>query len=276
MRRVFFDENYEHQLISKGYVTLPLLNEEEIKFLLSEHSKIEPQREEAFYTSIWHTDKRYRESVNRLISEIIPAKLRTILNDYKPVFANFMIKKPIQKSTLDFHQDWTFVDESQYIAVNVWVPLVDTHKQNGALHVIEGSHRYIIPYRGRNIEGPYWHLSKYLRKYFSTPLEVPKGHAVIFDERLIHGSFDNLSSIDRIAVSNVMAPSESQLYHYFKQAPGDTISVMKVKEDFFTKYALYDDILDYSSHESFQYKIKPYTILNFTKDFLSTKIFNHG
>lgn len=276
MRRVFFEDEYEDQLQTRGYVILPLLNDEEINYLIAEHAKIEPVRTEAFYTSIWHNDVDYRRQVNRLISNIIPQKLQNILIDYQPVFANFMVKKPIQKSTLDFHQDWTFVDESKFRAVNVWVPLVDTNSLNGSLHVIEGSHKFKIPYRGRNIEGPYWHLSSKLRKFFSTSLDVPKGQAVIFDERLIHGSFENQSTTHRIAVSNVMAPQESELYHFFKISSGNTICKMKVGQDFFTDYALYDDIMDYSSYECFDYKIKKYSISRFLIDFVSSKIQKNG
>jgi hypothetical protein len=271
MRPIFYDQQFNVLLQKYGYVVLPLLDENEVNFLLSEHKKIEPKREEAFYTSIWHSDENYRKKVNQLISSIIPNKLSSIIINYKPVFANFMVKKAQEKSTLNFHQDWTFVDESNYVALNVWIPLIDTNKENGALQVIKGSHHFDIPYRGRNIEGPYWHLSKYIKTFFAQLLEVKKGHAVIFDERLIHGSFDNTSQEDRLAVSNVMIPQEATLFHYFKTENGNTIQKFKVESEFFTRYALSDDITSYSTPEKFQYTIKPYTLLQFSKDYLFSK-----
>lgn len=272
MRPVFFDLQNNLLLQKQGFVVIPLLDEKEIDLLLNEHKKIEPQKTEAFYTSIWHNDENYREKVNDLISSIIPRKLSNILIDYKPVFANFMIKKAQVKSFLDFHQDWTFVDESKYVALNVWIPLIDTNKNNGALQVVKGSHHFNIPYRGRNIEGPYWHLSKYIRMFFAKLLVVPKGHAVIFDEKLIHGSFDNLSQNDRIAVSNVMIPQESQMLHFFKTEPGDTIQKIQVERDFFTRYALNEDITGYSDSEKFTYTIKLYSIFSFTKDYFTAQL----
>lgn len=267
MREVFYNPAFNSILKKEGFVVFPLLDENEINFLLEEHQKIEPVKSEAFYTSIWHHDKNYRVKVNELISSIIPQKLSNVLIDYKPVFANFMVKKAQEKSLLDYHQDWTFVDEIEFIAVNVWIPLVDTNANNGALHVIRGSHRFNIPYRGRNIEGPYWHISNFIRKYFTKMLEVKKGHAVIFDERLIHGSFDNHSLNNRLAVSNVMVPKEAPILHFFKSETGDTIQKMKVEPDFFTRYALNDDITGYTTTESFHYPIRPYSKFRFLKDY---------
>lgn len=271
MRPVFYDEQYNVHLQKNGYIVVPLLDEDEVNFLLSEHKKIEPNKEEAFYTSIWHNDENYRKKVNELISSILPIKLSSILIHYKPVFANFMVKKAQEKSFLDFHQDWTFVDEKKFVALNVWIPLVDTNKNNGALQVIKGSHHFDIPFRGRNIEGSYWHLSKYIRIFFAQLLDVPKGHAVIFDERLIHGSFDNTSQEDRLAVSNVMIPQEATLFHYFKTEKGNTIQKFQVEPEFFTRYALNDDISSYSAPEKIQYKIKPYSLLQFSKDYFFSK-----
>lgn len=263
VRRVFYNDHYQKDIEKNGFVVIPLLSNEEADYLLETHKQLAPDRKEGFYTSIWHEDEDYRKAVNKLIADIIPGKLKSILMDYKPVFANFMVKKGQQKSSLDFHQDWTFVDESNFIAVNVWVPLQDTFKENGALQVVKGSHLFNIPYRGRNIEGPYWHLSKYIRMFFAEILHVRKGHAVIFDERLIHGSFDNLSGTDRIAVSNVMVPAEAPILHFLKKNPGDVISKMQVKEDFFTKYALNDDVSSYGQIQPFHFQIQPFSIWSF-------------
>ncbi len=271
MRPVFFDQQYNILLKKQGFIVLPLLDENEVNFLLSEHKKIEPERVEAFYTSIWHNDESYRKKVNEMIASIIPKKLSNIIINYKPVFANFMVKKAQEKSHLDFHQDWTFVDEKEFVALNVWIPLVDTNKYNGALQIIKGSHHFDIPYRGRNIEGPYWHLSKYIRLFFAHLLEIKKGYAVIFDERLIHGSFDNTSLEDRIAVSNVMIPQEAPILHYFKTETGNTIQKIQVNPEFFTRFALNDDISDYSDSVRFHYPIRPYSLVKFSKDYFSAQ-----
>lgn len=45
------------------------------------------------------------------------------LNDFKPVYANFIGKKPGSNSNRDLHQDYSFCDEDQYDSYNVWIPL---------------------------------------------------------------------------------------------------------------------------------------------------------
>jgi hypothetical protein len=267
MRNIFFNNELESEFRKKGYVQIPLLNEDEIEYFLNAHQKLAPERKEEFYTSIWHEDEKYRIDVNKTIESVIPTKLNSILIDYNPLFANFMVKKRGDKSSLDFHQDWTFVDESQYTAINVWIPLVDTNKMNGALRVVKGSHKFEIPYRGRNIEGPFWKLNSFIRLFFSDILEVKKGHAVLFDERLIHGSFQNYSEKERVAISNVMIPQEAEILHFSISEGNKLLNKQVVEKDFFTSYALNDDITKYGRIEQQDFINKRYSLPRFAWDY---------
>lgn len=43
---------------------------------------------------------------------------------------------------MPMHQDWTIVDETKFVALNIWTPLQQTTELNGTLEVIKGSHRW--------------------------------------------------------------------------------------------------------------------------------------
>ncbi len=267
MKNIFFNNELEAEFRKKGYVQIPLLNDDEVDYFLGAHQKLAPNRKEEFYTSIWHEDVKYRVDVNKTIEAIIPTKLESILINYKPLFANYMVKKSGDKSSLDFHQDWTFVDESQFIAINVWIPLIDTNKRNGALRVVTGSHKFDIPFRGRNIEGPFWKLNSFIRLFFSDILEVKKGHAVLFDERLIHGSFQNYSEMERVAISNVMIPQEAEILHFSMDKDNKLLNKQMVDKDFFTLYALNDDVTKYGCVQRIDSNNKRYSLPRFAWDY---------
>jgi len=46
MREVFYDKQYNLLLQKNGFIVVPLLDVDEVNFLLREHKKIEPKKEE--------------------------------------------------------------------------------------------------------------------------------------------------------------------------------------------------------------------------------------
>lgn len=131
------------------------------------------------------------------------------------------VKQPGDEGRLGLHQDWNFVDERRHMSGSVWVPLVDTDETNGRFHAVLGSHLLGPTYRG----SPLWpHPSRdvedLLESEYLTPFDVPAGSALIYDHRIVHGSFANRGTEPRTAVVLGFLPRSVPMQHYFLAGDG--------------------------------------------------------
>jgi hypothetical protein len=223
-----------------GYVIVDLIDENTIQRLYDYFLELNHDLGFDFYTSIWSDDKGYRKKVNEFVTAQVFEKTQEYLNKYKPVFANYMVKKPKEHSALGFHQDWTFTLEGESPAMNFWFPLSSVNKENGSLKVIPGSHKLAIPIRARNFPSPLERLSKRLLEKNAIVLSPKLGQAVVFHEKLIHSSAANKSDKLRLAASIVLTSEESTLTHIIYR-DGKLLSSM-IHPDLFTEYGLFDDL----------------------------------
>jgi hypothetical protein len=241
MRRIFHNKHLQREFEEHGYVKIPLLNDEQIRHLLQVERRLSPQMQENFYTSIWSDNPDYRKTVDRELKDFYPALLNDLLIYCKPVFGNFLVKKPGENSNIALHQDWTFVDENRFHGVNVWCPLVDTTEQNGQLRIVPDSHKLNLPVRGRAIPSPFKKISEYIFENYATGISAKAGEIVIYDVRLLHGSMDNNSNQNRTATALVMVPDEAKLIHYMKDLNEENKAFkIDVEPEFFTDYGLSD------------------------------------
>ncbi len=112
----------------------------------------------------------------------------------------FVTKMPSpaeRASEIPLHQDNGYGRLDPPHDVTVWVALTDTHIDNGCLLVAPGSHR----------DGLVQHRvaahNRAFREAATTdvrPLELPAGHAVAFSGLLLHGSGDNRTERERVAL----------------------------------------------------------------------------
>lgn len=242
MRPLFYNKAFQEEFEKNGFVRVNLLDEDQVQYLANLEDELSPAMANNFYTSIWSSDKEYRKVVDKKLKEFYIPLLQDYLIDCKPVFANFMVKKPGSDSEIGLHQDWTFVEEDQYPSVNVWCPLVDTSFENGRLSIVENSHKLSLPRRGRDVYSPIQEISDYIFNHCSTGLNVNAGEAIIYDARLLHGSVKNSANEKRVATSIVMIPEEAELLHYVNDQENDNqIVKLSVTEDFFTEFGLYEN-----------------------------------
>ena len=256
-----FKDPLQHTIFEKqGYVRIPALNEKQIQEILQFFNDLDQDENFSFYTSIWSNNPEHRKQVNDfLVGKLFPVA-QQFLNEIKPVFSNFMVKKPGADSSLGYHQDWTFSDQEHWPAINIWIPLQDVSKENGTLRLIPGSHRLNVPVRGRNIPSPLEQLDKKWLEQHAISLEVKAGEAVCFHEKLIHGSGPNYSDQTRPAVSLVVMPQQADLIHYAQS--GDQIVKLHIQADFFVNFGLFDALdpsnflHDYTSFEVRHFPVK--------------------
>jgi len=125
----------------------------------------------------------------------------------------YVVSKPARSPALFWHQDWPFWD-SPYSAsttpamVGVMIYLADTHRTNGCLRVLPGSHRRRLRLHA-NLPTPH-SMDAYRQPeggpaFAAQPTEVDvavrAGDAVLVDARLLHASWPNASLLRRTCIT---------------------------------------------------------------------------
>ena len=91
------------------------------------------------------------------------------------------------------HQDYPFFPHRDHSTLAAWMPLIDTSIENGALHVVPGSHKLgPIEHLGSSEKGfrlnpDEWSVSK------GIPIIAKAGDVILFNYLVIHGSNQNKS-----------------------------------------------------------------------------------
>jgi hypothetical protein len=182
------------------------------------------------------TNKAFREHLHAEICRIFTPKLNAILKDYKPLSGAYIMKRPSPDSALVTHFDWMFVDERRYASLHVWVPLVDVDATNGAFQILPRSHSMVNAWRGQNTLDSIFFNNRTIKAGAAQTLNMKAGEALIYDNRLIHGTPPNTSQYDRLAAGLVMIPSEATPIHVYTPAEkmhDEDVEVYEVDEQFY-------------------------------------------
>lgn len=195
----------------------------------------------SFYTTIWSDNVAYKEKVGKGLKEIIEPALALHLQDYKSVFANFMVKKAGENSQLHPHQDWSFTDEAQHFSITAWIPLIDVDKKNGALQVLPKSHLLNNYPRARFANAPFADKIEYISHNLMKSVSMKAGEVLMINSRTIHASPPNLSNDERIAVSIVLIPKEAPMKHWVLDKDDSMMAhELEVQPNFFTEFSCFD------------------------------------
>jgi len=238
---LFNDNILQQKFNNDGYVTLPLLNESEVddlkKYYLSlNHDHI---KDYGFHISLENENSDYRTGVfNKLFGTIMP-RLDPLLMNYRPFTASYVIKEAGLRNIVPPHQDWSFVDESEFCSATVWIALMDVNKNNGALGIIKGSHKLFNYPRSSPSPQSKSILSDHVFNLFPfvEVVEMKAGEALIFNNKTIHASPPNISGITRIAAGIGITQKDAGLLHCY-QTPGveELVEVYEVEPSFFPQY----------------------------------------
>ena len=98
-----------------------------------------------------------------------------------------------------FHMDFRRVLNGYLASINVLMPLVDFHEENGATLVVAGTH-----------QGDTVPSDEYLDTH-AIPAECPAGSMVVFDSTVYHAAGQNRSGKDRLSINHQFTRS------FFKQ-----------------------------------------------------------
>lgn len=109
------------------------------------------------------------------------------------------------------------MEEEKYISVYAWCALTDVTLQNGAMHIVPGSHFFGNSQRSLNIPWQFEPFTDILWEY-AVPVPMHAGEVLFFDSAAIHCSPPNKDEHLRLAVNFFVKPSESPFLHYFQDS----------------------------------------------------------
>lgn len=217
-----------------GWVTLPLFDTSDEKALarLAALLQAHPSGGTPFFSGVHSDDLPYRARVDDAVRALVEPALENHLAGHRLIVGFGLIKEPHPDSQLPPHQDWCVVDEARTWSANLWFPVTPIAATEGRLTVLSGSHR--LPQTVRGSPGsPTWlnRVSHDALYALGTELDVPVGHAVLHDNRLVHWSGPNAGNRRRLVASANVVPGDAQIVHWFFD--GQSASCYEVDDGFF-------------------------------------------
>lgn len=201
------------RLAHQGYVIIPFLSEEEVANLKSFYYAEHNSTPEQFYASAHVRDLDFRQRMHNHIREVFATPLAREFPGANALGGSFIAKPKGQRGILPPHADWNITDEREYRSYNLWVPLVNTTVENGAVHILPGSHQWFDSFRGPGVPNVFQPVIREVWDYME-PLEMKAGEALLYDHRLVHASPINQTDEQRLACVYGIIPQEAEMRYY--------------------------------------------------------------
>jgi hypothetical protein len=218
MKPLFQSAVLQMEFEENGLVKVPLLSAIEAQELLTSYQSVATAHEKInipYITTSHSNDSVLITHVDEVLQKVIAPALSKVLSNYNLLFGNYLVKMPVTKSETEPHQDITFVDETEFASVNVWVALQDTNEENGGMYFLKGSHNLMPTLRPtHDYPWAYENVKEEIKKQ-SQVFTAKAGDAFIFNHAVVHGSFPNRTKHPRIAAVIAAYPSDAQLLHYY-------------------------------------------------------------
>lgn len=212
--RVLQNINDDNFLAEQGYIVVPFLNADEIEALKKIYFETHPDGKDGLYATAHSGSYDFKKKLNDTILANFNRAIANVFFECRPLGGSYIVKYKGEKGVLFPHQDWNIVDEDYYRSFNIWVPLVDTNDDNGAIAVLPKSHKLIKSYRGVNIPDPFYKVNSHTWQYHTT-LHMKAGEALIYDHRLLHASGINKTDSPRLAVVFGIIPEKASMRYYY-------------------------------------------------------------
>lgn len=236
VRSIFKDEKLHHEFLKKGYVVIPgFFQPEMLESFDQWYSELPQANLEGFYTSLFTDDNTYKKQIKKQLETIQETVVDNILNDYKPLFVDYIVKTPTDNSIVPPHQDWTFVDEKEYTSLNIWWPLDDVTHENGALYILERGHNIPFTIRGTQIPSCFSEVDN-LNYDTLTYLPMKKGDVLIYDHKMVHASPPNTSGKLRMAMGIAALPKQARSVHFYYNNQTGMVDKYEIDEEFYLNY----------------------------------------
>lgn len=186
---------------------LTLLDEREIRALLQLAAATVSDVPADYYPTAFSPDVDLKRRIHRGIQQVLEARLRALLPDFRPIMHSFVAKRA--KSTrgrLGLHQDYTLADPGEHASVNIWCPLIDVDQRNGCMKVVPGSQAFNHISATPPNPAPYDSVRDILENECMVEVPMSAGSALVFDTRVLHATEENLTQRLRFAVLCNLVP----------------------------------------------------------------------
>lgn len=229
------DPEAERRLNHDGFVVIrKFLKPEEVAELFSlyksQHQKADSEK--GMWNSLYDLSPEQGLSISEKILDILRPRLDELFVSYYAPVATFMSKNCNPNSTCDLHRDFSILNETEFQYRNIWIPVVPTTNNNGALYVLRGSHQvfdYVLPFL---TEWPYKSMHNDLFPMVET-VDAAAGDLVIYIDKTLHGSHVNYSDDSRPVVHfGAMHPDVQLQFYQMDKAKGN-VQVYDVPFRFF-------------------------------------------
>lgn len=241
-RKVLHNPVWQKELQQKGFVTMPMFSNEEVKKILDFIDTLQPNdafkpdgtaasNRSTYHCTFLDTNLDYKKKVASFLEEQFTPYLSKILCNFKYLSINFYIKQP-GTGTFQIHQNWpsTELDDT---SVSVWCPLVDVSANNGGIQVVPGSHKIVPDIAALRATEFFTPFKDELVKEFLKPVEMKAGEALIFDDSLIHWSSMNNADTPRIAIQMIMVPGDITPLYFHYDVASNMFEKFAIDENFF-------------------------------------------
>lgn len=229
------DPEAEHKLNQNGFILIRnFLNRDEVAALYAlykgKHAKADSEK--GMWNSLYDITPEEGLAISNNILDIVRPRLNEIfVSHYAPV-GTFMSKNCNPNSTCDLHRDFSILNESEFQYRNIWIPVVSTTNNNGALYVLKGSHQvfdYVLPFL---TEWPYKNMQDELFPMVET-IDANAGDLVIYIDKTLHGSHINYSNDSRPVVHFGAMHPDVQLQFFQLDNKKENVQVYDVPFKFF-------------------------------------------
>lgn len=220
-----------------GYCVVPFASPEAVAELSALYRRLSVDQGLSFFASANDLERPQAELVSHEINRIVASQLERWFPAHRSFLGSFLVKGPHHGAQISFHQDLSYTNERSARTTVLWLPLIDTTADNGALAVVAGSHRWTTGCRPSGIDPLPTDQHQDLFAAHGVQLEIPAGTAVAYDAATVHGSPSNTSSQVRVAVGIALVPSHEPLVHVHADDHGG-FSTFAVDTNYYTQQGL--------------------------------------
>ncbi len=234
----------EKKMFRDGYIILDFLDDKTVADLKAEYIKLFTASQTSIgrFTPMEHTTPETKRYIHNFIIDKARPFLEQYFNDYMTPIASFFTKYANSEGDLTWHNDTSLLLNTHLEPhYGIWCPLRDVDEKNGALCVIEGSHKFSHVMFVNGIEWPYM---KYMPQFVKKKkiLQLKAGQMVLFDLRLIHDAVPNRSNEDRICFCVRLTNKKSKYFSFISEkGNSEAVSIYEESFDYYLRDEWTDD-----------------------------------
>jgi hypothetical protein len=165
------------------------------------------------------------------INRVLQCFYQNTFADYKVRNGSFLIKPANTNEELLLHQDWSYTDIRNNASATLWIPLVDTDEQTGAIFFLDKSHLKFPAFISASLPTLRISRSLFPRSAIVT-ISTHVGDAILFNPQIFHGSYPNATISHReVVTANVFHPLSPYVLPH-RLLTGETFLVDLEDDDF--------------------------------------------